>query len=42
VFGDHNQHGMDGVRFFTKLKTVTTRWPAGGPTGSDFTMPTLK
>jgi malonate-semialdehyde dehydrogenase (acetylating)/methylmalonate-semialdehyde dehydrogenase len=41
AFGDHNQHGMDGVRFFTKQKTVTTRWPAGR-TGSEFTMPTLK
>ena len=27
AFGDQNQHGMDGVRFFTKLKTVTSRWP---------------
>jgi malonate-semialdehyde dehydrogenase (acetylating)/methylmalonate-semialdehyde dehydrogenase len=26
MFGDHNQHGMDGVRFFTRLKTVTSRW----------------
>jgi malonate-semialdehyde dehydrogenase (acetylating)/methylmalonate-semialdehyde dehydrogenase len=42
AFGDHNQHGMDGVRFFTKQKTVTTRWPGGARQGSDFTMPTLK
>jgi malonate-semialdehyde dehydrogenase (acetylating)/methylmalonate-semialdehyde dehydrogenase len=42
AFGDHNQHGMDGIRFFTKLKTVTTRWPAGGASGSSFTMPVLK
>jgi malonate-semialdehyde dehydrogenase (acetylating)/methylmalonate-semialdehyde dehydrogenase len=28
-FGDHNQHGMDGVRFWTKVKTVTQRWPGG-------------
>jgi len=41
AFGDHNQHGMDGVRFFTKLKTVTTRWPAGTDAAS-FSMPTLK
>ncbi|HEX9563384.1 MAG TPA: CoA-acylating methylmalonate-semialdehyde dehydrogenase [Gemmatimonadaceae bacterium] len=41
AFGDHNQHGMDGVRFFTKLKTVTTRWPSER-TGAEFTMPTLK
>ena len=41
AFGDHNQHGMDGVRFFTRLKTVTTRWPAGTDAAS-FSMPTLK
>jgi malonate-semialdehyde dehydrogenase (acetylating)/methylmalonate-semialdehyde dehydrogenase len=41
AFGDHNQHGMDGVRFFTRLKTVTTRWPAGTDAAS-FTMPVLK
>ena len=27
AFGDHNQHGQEGVRFWTKLKTVTQRWP---------------
>ena len=41
AFGDHNQHGMDGIRFFTKLKTVTTRWPAGADAAS-FSMPTLR
>ena len=38
AFGDHNQHGMDGVRFWTKVKTVTQRWPdgsAGLPRGSE-------
>jgi malonate-semialdehyde dehydrogenase (acetylating) / methylmalonate-semialdehyde dehydrogenase len=40
MFGDQNQHGMDGVRFFTKVKTVTSRWPAGIRAGSDFNMPT--
>ncbi|MGB6449859.1 MAG: CoA-acylating methylmalonate-semialdehyde dehydrogenase [Steroidobacteraceae bacterium] len=30
AFGDANQHGMDGVRFFTRTKTVTARWPAAG------------
>ncbi|MBV6521767.1 MAG: putative 3-oxopropanoate dehydrogenase [Gemmatimonadaceae bacterium] len=40
AFGDQNQHGMDGVRFFTKLKTVTSRWPAGIRSGSEFVMPT--
>jgi malonate-semialdehyde dehydrogenase (acetylating)/methylmalonate-semialdehyde dehydrogenase len=42
AFGDTNQHGMDGVRFFTKLKTVTTRWPAGVRVGSEFAMPVLR
>ncbi len=41
AFGDHNQHGMDGVRFYTRLKTVTTRWPAGTDAAS-FTMPLLR
>jgi malonate-semialdehyde dehydrogenase (acetylating)/methylmalonate-semialdehyde dehydrogenase len=41
AFGDHNQHGMDGVRFFTKLKTVTSRWPESR-SGPEFVMPTLK
>ena len=31
AFGDTNQHGMDGVRFWTKVKTVTARWPDSGP-----------
>ena len=42
AFGDQNQHGMDGVRFFTKLKTVTSRWPTGIRAGSEFVMPTHK
>ena len=42
AFGDQNQHGMDGVRFFTKLKTVTSRWPAEPSSGAEFRMPTLK
>ena len=40
MFGDQNQHGMDGIRFFTKVKTVTSRWPAGIRAGSEFVMPT--
>ncbi|MFN8573799.1 MAG: aldehyde dehydrogenase family protein [Gemmatimonadaceae bacterium] len=40
AFGDQNQHGMEGVRFFTKLKTVTSRWPTGIRSGSEFVMPT--
>jgi malonate-semialdehyde dehydrogenase (acetylating)/methylmalonate-semialdehyde dehydrogenase len=43
AFGDTNQHGTEGVRFFTKVKTVTQRWPAGGPvTDSAFVIPTMK
>ena len=42
AFGDMNQHGMDGIRFYTKLKTVTSRWPSGVKEGSDFSIPTMK
>ncbi|SLN13894.1 CoA-acylating methylmalonate-semialdehyde dehydrogenase [Oceanibacterium hippocampi] len=42
AFGDHNQHGPDGVRFYTKLKTVTSRWPTGIRAGAEFIMPTHK
>lgn len=42
AFGDMNQHGMDGVRFYTRVKTVTSRWPAGVRAGSDFVMPVLR
>jgi malonate-semialdehyde dehydrogenase (acetylating)/methylmalonate-semialdehyde dehydrogenase len=43
-FGDANQYGMDGVRFFTKVKTVTARWPdeAAGDQGSAFVIPTMQ
>jgi malonate-semialdehyde dehydrogenase (acetylating)/methylmalonate-semialdehyde dehydrogenase len=41
AFGDLNQYGADGVRFYTKTKTVTTRWPSGPRTGSEFSMPRL-
>jgi malonate-semialdehyde dehydrogenase (acetylating)/methylmalonate-semialdehyde dehydrogenase len=41
AYGDQNQHGMDGVRFFTKLKTITSRWPTSVQ-GPEFVMPTLK
>ena len=40
AFGDINQHGEAGVRFFTKTKTVTSRWPGGIRGGADFTIPT--
>ncbi len=41
IFGDHAMHGREGVRFFTKLKTVTSRWPTGIRAGAEFVMPTL-
>ncbi|MGE4409037.1 MAG: CoA-acylating methylmalonate-semialdehyde dehydrogenase [Sphingobium sp.] len=42
AFGDTNQHGMEGVKFWTKVKTVTQRWPDGGSTGdSAFVIPTM-
>ncbi len=36
LFGDHYVHGMEGVRFYTRLKTITTRWPSGIRTGAQF------
>jgi malonate-semialdehyde dehydrogenase (acetylating)/methylmalonate-semialdehyde dehydrogenase len=42
AFGDANQHGMDGVRFFTKVKTVTARWPEGMSEDSAFVIPTMQ
>jgi len=42
AFGDTNQHGMEGVRFWTKIKTVTARWPDGSATGENaFVIPTM-
>ncbi len=40
-FGDLNQHGPDSVRFYTKTKTVTSRWPSGIKTGASFAIPTM-
>lgn len=42
LFGDHHMHGPEGVRFYTRLKTVTSRWPKGIRAGAEFTMPTMK
>ncbi|MGB3867359.1 MAG: CoA-acylating methylmalonate-semialdehyde dehydrogenase [Xanthobacteraceae bacterium] len=39
-FGDLNQYGSDSIRFYTKTKTVTARWPSGVKEGADFAMPT--
>jgi malonate-semialdehyde dehydrogenase (acetylating)/methylmalonate-semialdehyde dehydrogenase len=41
LFGPLHMHGPDGVRFYTRLKTVTARWPEGSK-GAEFTMPTMK
>jgi len=41
-FGDLNQHGPDSIRFYTKTKTVTSRWPSGIRTGAEFSIPTMK
>src|SRR5712672_2440779 len=41
-FGDLNQHGPDSIRFYTKTKTVTARWPSGTRQGSEFVIPTMK
>ncbi|RDI62573.1 CoA-acylating methylmalonate-semialdehyde dehydrogenase [Microvirga subterranea] len=41
-FGDLNQHGPDAVRFYTKTKTVTSRWPSGIKEGAEFSIPTMK
>lgn len=40
AFGDTNQHGPEGVRFYTQIKTVTSRWPTGIRAGADFNIPT--
>ena len=42
LFGDSNMHGLEGVRFYTRLKTVTSRWPTGIRAGAEYVMPTMK
>ena len=42
LFGDHSMHGPEGVRFYTKLKTITSRWPSGIRSNPEFVMPTMK
>jgi len=41
LFGDHHVHGMEGVRFYTRYKAVTQRWPASIRAGAEFTMPQI-
>jgi malonate-semialdehyde dehydrogenase (acetylating)/methylmalonate-semialdehyde dehydrogenase len=42
MFGDMHVHGPEGVRFYTRLKTVTSRWPKSGASVAEFVMPTMK
>ena len=42
LFGDQHMHGPEGVRFYTKLKTITSRWPSGLRSDPEFVMPTMK
>jgi len=42
LFGDQHMHGPEGIRFYTKLKTITSRWPSGIKDNPEFTMPTMK
>ena len=42
LFGDQHMHGPEGVRFYTKLKTITSRWPSGPRSDPEFVMPTMK
>src|SRR5216683_2864000 len=42
IFGDMNQHGPEGVRFYTRIKTVTSRWREGVNPGANFGMPLMK
>jgi len=42
IFGDHGIYGPEGVHFYTRLKTITTRWPAGIKSGADFSFPSAK
>ena len=41
IFGDHAMHGMEGIRFYTRLKTTTVRWPKAAA-GAEYFFPTVK
>lgn len=41
LFGDHHMHGPERVSFFTRLKTITQRWPSGIKEGAEFSIPVL-
>jgi malonate-semialdehyde dehydrogenase (acetylating)/methylmalonate-semialdehyde dehydrogenase len=42
LFGDQHMHGPEGVRFYTKLNTITSRWPTGIRAGAEYVMPTMR
>ncbi len=42
LFGDHHVYGAEGVHFYTRLKTITSKWPEKAAEGAEFNMPTLK
>ncbi|MEE2743324.1 MAG: CoA-acylating methylmalonate-semialdehyde dehydrogenase, partial [Bdellovibrionota bacterium] len=42
LFGPLHVHGADGVRFYTRMKTITSRWPSGIRKGTNFNIPTMK
>ena len=42
LFGDTAVYGSEGVRFYTRLKTVTARWPTGIRAGAEYVMPTMR
>ncbi|MEO0681189.1 MAG: CoA-acylating methylmalonate-semialdehyde dehydrogenase [Pseudomonadota bacterium] len=42
VFGDLNQHGPDAFKFYTRTKTVTSRWPSGVKEGAEFSIPVMQ
>src|SRR5277367_4982593 len=42
LFGDMAVYGLEGVRFYTRLKTMTARWPTGIRAGAEYVMPTMR
>jgi malonate-semialdehyde dehydrogenase (acetylating)/methylmalonate-semialdehyde dehydrogenase len=42
LFGDHHMHGPEGVRFYTRQKMVTSRWPMGIRAGAEYVMPVMR
>lgn len=42
LFGDHHIYGAEGIRFYSRMKCVTQRWPAPGPGDAAFVMPTMR